>query len=538
MSDVKQIIEQGDKLFSKKSSVLTLWQDIAEHFYPERADFTLNRDISDNFADYLMNAYPVLVRRELGNAFSSILRPTETDWFYMLPTTGQLDNQGRRWLERVTDIQKRAMYDINSQFQRATKEGDQDFATFGQCVISIELNATRTGLLYRCWHLRDVAWCENSEGRVNTIHRKWKPYASQLVEFFGKKVHDKVRECITKKEGYTEINCRHVVLPTSEYSDKKYKTPYISYYIDVDNNHIMEEVGVYQLGYVVPRWQTVSGSQYAHSPATIISIADARMLQTMTRVLLEAGEKAVNPAILARQNLFREDYANYPGGLTWADLEGDEKIQDAIQVMEMDKSGIPAGLNMHDIVQNRIAESFFINKLQLPPSEREMTAFEIGHRVQEYVRQAMPLFEPVEVEYNGSLCNMTFDLMFRNGAFGSMRDIPESLSGQNIEFRFESPLHMSSDRQKVQKFREGVELSLFAGQVDPTAALTMDIHTGLRDSLYGNNIPATWILPEEVVAQKIQAQQEAQAAQQELQQADQMAAVMEKGGRAVQSLNG
>jgi len=66
----------------------------------------------------------------------------------------------------------------------------------------------------------------------------------------------------------------------------------------------------------------------------------------------------------------------------------------------------------------------FLNKLSLPPADREMTAYETGQRIQEYIRNALPLFEPMEMEYNGALCEDTFEALMRVGAFGSPQDIP------------------------------------------------------------------------------------------------------------------
>ncbi len=318
--DAQQLIKQGDHLFGKKSPILNLWQEIADQFYPERADFTVCRSLGSEFADHLMTSYPVMARRDLGNSFSSMLR--RDNWFNLKTSyNDNLDYEGRVWLDWARDVQRRAMYDKRSQFVRATKEGDHDYAAFGQCAISVELNKNADGLLYRCWHLRDLAWAENAEGVIDTVHRNWSPTARDLIQIFGNKVHQKVTSK-ADKEPFCEVKCRHIVVPSEDYSDK-FKTPYVSIYIDIENKHIMEEVGVFNKVYVIPRWQTVAGSQYAYSPATIVALPDARLIQSITRVLLEAGEKAVDPPLVASREVFRDDFNLMAGGVTWADVEMD-----------------------------------------------------------------------------------------------------------------------------------------------------------------------------------------------------------------------
>jgi hypothetical protein len=104
------------------------------------------------------------------------------------------------------------MYERRSQFIRAMKQADNDFSAFGQCVVQPEMNKDRDGILYRTWHLRDVAWCENAELEVDTVHRAWKLEARQLVKLFPKTVADVVRKA-AEKEPYREFKCRHIVMP-------------------------------------------------------------------------------------------------------------------------------------------------------------------------------------------------------------------------------------------------------------------------------------------------------------------------------------
>ena len=514
MADTEHLIRLGEQLFNKRSGLLSLWQEIAENFYPERADFTGARNVGAELASNLSTSYPILARRDLGNAFGAMLRPSSKNWKHIRVSRWEgIGHEARAWLEHVDTTMSRAMYDRHSQFTRATKEADHDFAAFGQAVIQTSLNRQANGLLYRSWHLRDVAWVENENGAVDTVFRKWKPTLTDLNHFFPGKLHPSLQTRLMK-EPYSETTVWHVIIPADNSgSDKKWKTPYVSFYIDVENKHIMEEVGLKTQEYVIPRWQTVSGSQYAYSPATVAALPDARLIQAMTSVLLEAGEKAVTPPMLAVQDAIRSDISVYAGGITWVDAEYDERLGEVLRPMTQDHHGVPLGLDMARDTRAMIAEAFFLNKISLPQPGNEMTAYEVGQRVQEYIRQALPLFEPMESEYNGPLCENTFEIMLRAGAFGPMDTIPQELLGEEYSFLFESPLRDATEREKGQRFMEAKSMLADAAALDPGSVHVIDAKAALRDVLQAIGVPTKWTRSEEEVKAREDAQIQAQRTQ-------------------------
>lgn len=531
MAQVTDLLKCGDGLFSKKLTVDSMNQEIAENFYPERADFTVTNYTGRDFGANLTTSFPCVARRDLGNIFSGMLRPSDKNWFYnRVKNMDSLDNEGLRWLEWATELQYNAMYDPITNFVRATKEGDHDFAAFGCAVISVELNRRKNALLYRTWHLRDTAWCENVEGKVGEIHRKWKPQIRQLETLFPGKVSQKVTSAEDK---YKDIACRHVVVDADQYQSgdikKRWKQPFISYHIDVENQHIMDEVGMWNLGYVVPRWQTIPGTQYPVSPAVTAALGDARLIQAMMLTLLEAGEKAVNPPMVAVQEALRGDIALYAGGVTYVESEYDEKTGEVLRPLTQDTRAIPLGIEMQRDVREQITNAFFLNKIGLPPIKGDTTAFEIGQRVSEYVRNALPLFEPMESEYNGGLCEISFDILLRSGAFGGPQDIPRSLQGQQIHFSFESPLSDARQHQKSQRFMETKAMVAEAAQLDPSSLAMLDVKTALRDVLTSIGSPAKWVRTEEQV-NEIEKQQQAQ------QQAQQAMGMLQQGGMAAEQI--
>lgn len=544
----KDLLAAGDKLFSDSMPMLSLWQEINDHFYPERADYTVLRPMGMDFASILSTSYPVLCRRDLGNLFSTMLRPSDKEWAHAsILRDDKLDDQGKKWLEYSNTIQRRAMYDPASQFVRATKEGDNDFATIGQCVLSLEMAKSRDRLLYRGWHPRDVRWAETYDGTIGPVHRKWKPYKRDVVSLFkdskSAQLHSKMIEDGTdSKKKWTRCEIRHIRLPMEDWDapagKRKPDMPWVSIFIDVDNQHVIEEVPTYNRYYIIPRWLTVSGFQYAYSPAAVAAIPDARLIQAMTLTMQEMGEKAVSPPMVTPGDVIRSDVNIFAGGITTYDAEYDERLGEVLRPLPMGSQNYNFGMELRNDVKEMIKEAFYLNKISLPEIGKEMTAFEVGQRVTEYVRQALPLFEPMETEYNGALCEATFDLMFRNGAFGSYKDIPQSVRGQDIQFKFESPLHSLLEQQKVSAFTNSKALIAEAMAADPGSVNMLDWRKALRDALEGGGTPAAWLRSDGAMVDMDKVAKQQQQMQQMLQTMQQGATVAKGIGDAAQSLQG
>lgn len=523
----KALRSLADDLFGKKMPLNSLMQEIADAFYYERADFTYKRSIGMDFGAQMMTSYPALCRRDLGNSLGSMLRPTAKIWFHTGVRNAQVkDNETRIWLQGFEDTQRRAMYDPAAHFTRATKEGDHDFAAFGQCAISIELNRNADGLLYRCWHLRDMCWQENEEGEIGFRARKWKPTLQTLVRTFGKdKLHKSIKDKVDTTP-FEEHDVMHIVVEADMY-DGKTNRPYWSIWYDCGNDCLITASPLWTCYYRIPRWQTVSGSQYSYSPASVCALPDARLIQAMTFTLLEAGEKATSPPLIATVDAVRSDVNIQAAGITWVDPEYDERMGDALRPITQDFRGFNFGVEMQKDCRAMIREAFFLNQLDMPQRNAErVTAFEVSQRVEQYIRQALPIFEPMEQEYNAGLCEDTFTILWRNGAFGSPLDWPKPLLGADIGFTFESPLHDAIEQQKGELLIHGAQLLATAQAIDPTVIHIVDGKAAYRDALDGIGWPGKWMRNEADVDAMDQ------AAQQQAQAQAQMAAIVQGAGAA------
>lgn len=230
---------------------------------------------------------------------------------------------------------------------------------------------------------------------------------------------------------------------------------------------------------------------------------DARMLQQISLTLLEAGQKAVDPPLKVTKDVVGA-VNTYPGGLTWVDEEYDERLGPAIEpIVGGNPPALAWGERKEEKIESMLADMFYLSKLSLPPAEvdGDMTKWEAQQRVEEYIRGALPLFELMEVEYNGGLCEETFQQCLDLNLFGPMNDIPAALRGQEVRWRFESPLQEAHERAKAQAFMQVANLTQIAAAADPSVIHDVNIGKGLRDAVTGSGAPADWLVPLEQAQQ-------------------------------------
>lgn len=535
---IQTVIEHGNRLFSERTSLLSFWQETAEHFYYERADFTSQRNVGEDYASGTVTSVPALARREMGNLFRSMLRPA--DFFEIRAADDDLNDsdEAHAWLEYATNVQRATMYRRGANFVRSTVAGDHDYVTFGQCVLEVRPTPDRSNIFYHGWHLRDVAWSEDYAGNVAEVHRNCCPTLSQLVSLFGDKVPEKIQKDAIKTP-HKRIKARHVVVPSDAYEmdiPVRKDHPWVSVWCIPDEGVILEKVSRSYRGYVVPRADTVSGSQYARSPFTSIILPDARTKAAIERILLESGEKALDPPMIAVQDAIRSDMGLYAGGVTWVDMDYDERLGDALRPISQDRSGLPFGEEMSMRYDRVIETGMMLNKINLPTEHGDKTAYEVRKLVEQQMRANIPVFEPVEVEYNEPLCAETFAVMRSLGAFPA-NEIPEILRSRDIEFSFVSPIKDLENDSKAQMFGEGMQIISAAAQLDPIVGKIPMARKIAKDTLRAIGWPKDWLEDDAKLDAAVEAMQQAAQQQAASQQAMEVAEGAGKAAPMVKALN-
>lgn len=542
----RDLIELGDRLFSKKAQLDELWQTVSEQCYPERANFTVQRIDGDEYVTDLYDSGPPQMRRDLAGAIGAILRPRAKEWFRPEPSDEwRRTDRGMAWCDWARDVMRRQLYTERSRFQKTMADGDDDFVTFGNAIPILTETPDRNGFLFELTHLRDNAWTTNRFGEVDVNHRKFKMTLRAAKQRYGEKVLSEQQKKVLEKSPYEEIEIRHIVMPADDYDlyggkKKLQGKPFASIYINADAQTVCRENGYWEFPYLHRRWRVPSDSVYGYSPAAMLGLVDARVLQSQSRVILDSGELAVAPPLLAKRDAVLGGVNNFAGAVTWLDTEYDERFGDAVRPLESG-GDVRLGLDMKVDTRNILAAAWYLNKLSLP-SDKEMTAYETSERIAEYIRSAGPIFEPFEAD-NARILDAMFSMSLRLGYFGPLETIPPEIRGGEIQFTFDTPVSQAYKRVKVVRAREVMESFGMAVQADPKVRHDLNVRKLFRDTAMNIGAEHEWLNPKEEADQSVAAEQQAEAeamdmqkTQAQLEAADVAAGAGQKGMGALSQL--
>jgi hypothetical protein len=324
-----------------------------------------------------------------------------------------------------------------------------------------------------------VTWLTDELGRPVSIFRKFRDTARNIVRAHEEGRYNGVLAPALREAAKTspsqKFSLMHVIMPASDLyagdalQQRRVGGPwrhrYVNCYIDCEHRTYLHEASLPMLNFVAPCYRRLSHQRRGFSPATFNAIGDARMLQSMALVILEQGEKAVDPPIVAHGDIFRNDMNLFAGGTTFADL-GDKSLRDVMTTVQTSE-GVRLGVDLKADVRALIAESLLINKLTLP-SVREMRELEVAARMDEFRRAALPFFTPLEQEYHTQVLGLLFDMMQWRGAFPPGLFPAELRKVEEAKFTFTSPLNEAEGRKAVEAYFNGIQIISAGKEVDET----------------------------------------------------------------------
>lgn len=530
--------KRAQKLHEQFSNFRIYCQEVAEFFWPERANFTIDRTPGVDLQTGLYTGAPQMLRRDLGNKIGTMTRPPSDEWFRLVarPEEMMSGDDIRYWCDIVTRQQRRIIYDRNANFTSCFALADQDYVCFGNSVSWCAYNRMQTGLIFRDAHLRDCSWAVNEENMVDELYQRMKLPLGQVVRLFGEdKLPREWKKRYEKADGrFEEVELIRGAVPVDmeEYergsrppARMKYSILYFVQDCDKDEHGALGEAFCEQFPYLVRRWMPM-GESFGRSLCTNVALADARTLNIADMAALKAIEMLADPPRWAEDEAVLGAVDLVPGGVTFVDTSRMTNTRDPIGKIE---GGDPRSvMEFMMYKRNSMATQFFETLWKFP--DRQMTAFETGERMEIMTQEATPVFQPIEAD-NARLMDLVFSKASAKNAYPPPP--PRLLNEGEAEWEFETPVTRSLRKARAYKAKQIIETLAIGKQVIPELGNQLNVVEMEREMLAGMG-PENWIKPRDVAAQDEAMKQESMIEDQQDQ--DAMAAAQIAAGAKPENL--
>ena len=495
MALVHDLLDRHKALVARRGPWMNYWQQLADVLLPNQADFTTQNMPGNQRGVGIYDGSPRLALRDLASTLDGLLKPKTSQWFDIAVDDDLAEiEEVKRWLEFVRERMWYHLYRTDARFIQRSAELDTALACFGWGAMWIGENRARNGLLFRSFHISQVAIDENEEGIVDSvsIEEKMTPrQAAAIYQRAGIELSREITQALTNQAIQTDKQFSFVqlVMPQASIGTEKltqFPMPFVSALIDIKAEKIIRQEGFQEFPVAVPRWETAPGEVYARSPG-MMALPDAQTLQAMGKTLLVGGQRAVDPPIWVLNDSVMSPLRTFPGGVTT--LDNSDTNGSPIGAFPV-STNIPVGREMQGDYRRHVEAAFFKNVFNLPIETRQMTATEIIERKEEFIRVIGPVFGRLESDYIGHVIERVFGIMERAGAFPQR---PDMLLGQNITFRFQSPIQQARKQLEIAGLSRSLQLLGPLAEAQPEILDNFDGDEIARDSPEWGGMPMRWI---------------------------------------------
>lgn len=521
--DIKTKLDRHKKLDRDRGTWANHWQELAEIFLPFRASFT--RQINEgqsSLTSRLYDSTPMLARRSLASAIDGLLRPKTHRWFHIRPADKNvpLTDEIKLWLDDAEDRLWNAIYHHRSRFIERTGEVDDDLVTFGTGCLFTGTSSDGDRLLFKSYHLKRVFIQENSDGLVDTVHIELEYTARQAAHKWGEKALQKCKQIVEalkdEKEPDKKFKFLWCVEPRYVRDASKRDNlnfPYADYVIALDDEESVAETGHHEFPFAIPRWDTSSEELYGRSPA-MLALPDGNTLEAMGKTILVAGQKSVDPPLMAASDSVVGAIRTYPGGITYFDAEAVSLGNRNPMIPLETGAKLSLGREMQADVRDQIWVAFFRDVLRLPMKDKgnPVTATEILEKKDEFLRVIGPVFGRLEGDYIAPTVERCFNIMWRAKKF---LPLPEALAQVGIKFEYASPVEQARMQIEAAGAARSIEILMPVTQQHPELLDNYDFDRYIQDTPETFGFRRKWLRSGEQVEQIRGARAEALAQQQQ-----------------------
>lgn len=421
-------------------------------------------------------------------ACESMITPRTARWHGLAPADPIMRDvkEIRDWGEDATNALFAARYAPEANFASQVHEAYWQIGVYGTGCVFVD-DVLDKSLLYRAIHLSELYLSESAAGRIDTVHRCFRPTLRQIAQRFGAEaLPAKWRERLEKApEDRTEV--LHCVRPNSE--RKAGRADYqgmalASYYVMVEGRAVLEQSGYRTQPYCVGRYSTSPREVYGRGPGMMV-LPEIKMLNEMRKSILRAAQKVVDPPLLLTDDALMRAFDLRAGALNYGglDSQGNQMVKPLMTGARVD-----IGDDMLEQARRPVNDAFLVSLFQILVENQQMTATEAMLRAQEKGQLLAPTMGRVQGEMIGAMIERELDIM---SAAGRLPEMPDELmeAGGLVEIEYVSPLNRLQKAEDSIGILRTIEAMAPLHQIDPTIADVLDPEQALRIMADVNGMP-------------------------------------------------
>ncbi len=529
---VIHLVKRKGKLKAQRGTWESHWQDLTNFVLPNDSDFNLKRSKGDKRTTLVYDSTAIHANEMLAAGLHGMLTNPASNWFSLRIKDNDdfSDNaEAKQWLEETTNVILSELSAPAVAFPSHIHEYYLSLCSIGTACMFIGEPTRREGISFRAIHIDEIFIAENADGIIDTVFRCFKMSVRQIVQKWGEKsLSPRIQKMYENQEFDKEIELLHCVYPRDDIDKgKKAATmlPVASVYIDEKEKHVLAEGGFDEMPFMVSRWSKTVGEVFGRSPA-MTALPDIKMLQEIMKTTIKAAQKVVDPPLLVPDDGVLGPVRTIPGGLNYYRASSGARIEPLLT-----GGNIGLSYEMMNDLRERIRTTFFLDQLQFQGAPR-MTATEVVERTERTLRLLGPTLGRLQSEFLGPMIERIYGVLVRAGR---LPEPPESIAEQELKIEYVSPLARAQRQTETQGIMRTLEFVGPIAGIDPQAAQIIKGADTVRHIAELNGVPPILLKSNDELMAEIQAQQEAQAAQQQMMQGAQVMEMMQKGANVAKT---
>lgn len=497
------------------SSLSSTWEELAQFVRPVSAKSYSGRqrpDIFDGTAIQALESFSAGVH-------SQLISPVER-WFSLTiagKSEADIGNDEALWLETASDAIYSALALPRCGFDTAMSEFFSEIGALGTaCVYQEELTDNK-GCRFQAIPMHSIKCLENSRGLIDTVYREYSVSARQMKQEWPWLAQ---HERLSKIEDDAQREVVHAVFPVSDGESRHFYTArnhaaghqFVSVYWMPSEQVILSVGGYRTQPYHVARWKKRAGETYGDGPGHV-ALPDIKMVNAMSREMIIAAEQANKPPLLIDDDSMLSPIKHIvPGSIL--------TVQPGSRLPTPLMSGSQPQLALEEMDSRRkvIEAAFFVDLFFRGKKKERQSVLEIQDDRSELTKQLTPMFGRLQIEALTPIIVRTLDILIRHGRVQPPKQNYGGFNPLDIEYTnaaTKSQLHGKA-------FAIG---QLFAdlapmAQVDPTILKVIDWREAAYAMATARDVPVRLIRSREDIDAEKKAEQEAQAQQIQMQNAN------------------